>query len=231
MNRNFMALAVLLLALLVGGLAIEALSDRNLLRVNAAPALQQTDPTRTSVPTSGVVPGQPGATPAPERSDGEGPGDTNDLDDVPAAPGQPGATPAPERSDGEGPGDTNDLDDVPAAPGQVPAPAPQQPDTDDRPGDTTDDDSNDAPSQQQSDPDGPGDATDDDSNGAPSQLPVTPEQARAVAESANPGAKALDIAIDQVNESGGAFIYEVELDNGVDVAVDASTGKILGSED
>lgn len=54
----------------------------------------------------------------------------------------------------------------------------------------------------------------DDADVRPGQAGVTTEVARAAAEAAYPGAKAL----------------EVELENGLEVIVDATNGKILGTE-
>jgi hypothetical protein len=70
----------------------------------------------------------------------------------------------------------------------------------------------------------------DETNVSPDQMGITAEQAQAAAEAANPGAKTLAVEIDRVNENGGAVIYEVELDNGIDVKVDAANGSILGTD-
>ena len=61
----------------------------------------------------------------------------------------------------------------------------------------------------------------------PSQGPLTPEQAKIVAVEANPGTTAL--GVEQENEHG-TLVYEVQLDNGLEVKVDASNGTILGTE-
>lgn len=62
---------------------------------------------------------------------------------------------------------------------------------------------------------------------APSTTGITVEQAQATAEQANPGAKTLAVEFDREN---GVDIFEVELDNGQDVKVDANNGTILASE-
>lgn len=59
------------------------------------------------------------------------------------------------------------------------------------------------------------------------QGPLTPEQAEAVALEANPGATV--VRVDQELEHG-ALVYEVQLDNGMEVEVDASDGAILEME-
>ena len=62
---------------------------------------------------------------------------------------------------------------------------------------------------------------------APPQGPLTPEQAKAVALEANPGATV--VRVEQEHEHG-TLVYEVQLDNGQEVEVDASDGTILGAE-
>ena len=47
------------------------------------------------------------------------------------------------------------------------------------------------------------------------------------AEAANPGTTALDVELENEN---GALVYEVELDNGLEVMIDAANGNILGTE-
>ena len=56
---------------------------------------------------------------------------------------------------------------------------------------------------------------------------ITPEDAKAKALLANPGAAAVQVELDNEN---GALVYSVELDNGLDVKVDAVTGTILYTE-
>ena len=70
----------------------------------------------------------------------------------------------------------------------------------------------------------------DETNVSPDQMGITSKEAQAAAEAAHPGAKTLAVEIDRVNENGGTLIYEVELDNGMDVKVDASTGNIHGTD-
>jgi hypothetical protein len=62
---------------------------------------------------------------------------------------------------------------------------------------------------------------------APSQAAITPEQAQAAALAANPGASVVKVEQDEEN---GALVYEVKLDNGLEVQVDASSGAILGTD-
>jgi uncharacterized membrane protein YkoI len=56
---------------------------------------------------------------------------------------------------------------------------------------------------------------------------ITPEQAKAAALADNPGATAVGVDLDRED---GVQVYEVKLDNGLEVQVDASDGTILGSE-
>lgn len=67
----------------------------------------------------------------------------------------------------------------------------------------------------------------DEADVRPDQAGVTAEAARAAAESANPGAKALEVESENEN---GTLVYEVELDNGLEVIVDATNGNILRTE-
>ena len=62
---------------------------------------------------------------------------------------------------------------------------------------------------------------------APAQTRVTAEQAKSIAELANPGATALAVEFER---EGGRGIWEVELDNGLEVEIDANSGVILGAE-
>ena len=75
-----------------------------------------------------------------------------------------------------------------------------------------------------------GDAEDDDgdeANASPDQTGITADEARAAAEAANHGTKALEVELENEN---GTLVYEVELDNGLEVMVDAANGNILGTE-
>jgi len=53
---------------------------------------------------------------------------------------------------------------------------------------------------------------------------ITPEQAKAAALKANPGATVLKVELDNEN---GALVYSVELSNGADVKVDAGNAAVL----
>jgi hypothetical protein len=61
----------------------------------------------------------------------------------------------------------------------------------------------------------------------PQGATITPEQAKAAALEANPGATVVETELESEN---GVLVYEVELDNGLEVIVDASDGTILGTE-
>jgi hypothetical protein len=62
---------------------------------------------------------------------------------------------------------------------------------------------------------------------APTGLSVTAEEAQAIVDAANPGTATLNVEFDREN---GTDIWEVALDNGLDVKVDASSGVILLTE-
>lgn len=62
---------------------------------------------------------------------------------------------------------------------------------------------------------------------APAGLAVTAVQSQTIAEEANPGAATLAVEYDS---EGGKDVWEVELDNGQDVKVDAGSGQILLTE-
>ena len=53
---------------------------------------------------------------------------------------------------------------------------------------------------------------------------ITADQAKAAALQAHPGTTALKVELDNEN---GALVYSVELDNGMDVKVDAGNGAVL----
>jgi uncharacterized membrane protein YkoI len=53
---------------------------------------------------------------------------------------------------------------------------------------------------------------------------TTPEQAKAAALEAHPGTSVVKVELDNEN---GALVYSVELDNGLDVKVDAGNGAVL----
>ncbi|MCA9902118.1 MAG: PepSY domain-containing protein [Ardenticatenaceae bacterium] len=56
---------------------------------------------------------------------------------------------------------------------------------------------------------------------------LTPNEAKAVAEEASPGATATDVTLER---EGSQDVYEVQLDNGMEVEIDAATGEILETE-
>jgi uncharacterized membrane protein YkoI len=62
---------------------------------------------------------------------------------------------------------------------------------------------------------------------APGDLGITAVEAQAIVEKANPNTTTLDVEFDR---EGGSDIWEVELDNGMDVKVDANSGQILLTE-
>jgi len=62
---------------------------------------------------------------------------------------------------------------------------------------------------------------------APSTTGISAAEARTIAEAAYPGAATLAVEFDR---EWGKDIWEVELDNALDVQVDASTGEILRTE-
>jgi uncharacterized membrane protein YkoI len=62
---------------------------------------------------------------------------------------------------------------------------------------------------------------------APASTGISADEAQAIAEAAHPGAATLFVEFDR---EWGRDIWEVELDNGLDVQVDAGTGEILGTE-
>ena len=62
---------------------------------------------------------------------------------------------------------------------------------------------------------------------APTTSSVTADQAQAIAEAANPGTTTLNVEFDREN---GKDLWEVELDSGMDVKVDANSGVILLTE-
>jgi len=56
---------------------------------------------------------------------------------------------------------------------------------------------------------------------------ISSDEAKATAEAANPGSTALQVELDNEN---GVLVYSVELDNGLEVKVDAGNGTILHTE-
>jgi peptidase YpeB-like protein len=61
----------------------------------------------------------------------------------------------------------------------------------------------------------------------PAQSGMTAEEAKAAALAANPGTQV--VSVDQDSKDGTA-VYEVTLDNGLQVQVDANSGAILGTD-
>ena len=68
---------------------------------------------------------------------------------------------------------------------------------------------------------------DDEANGSLDQTGITADEARAAAEAAHPGTRGLEVELENEN---GTLVYEVQLDNGLEVMVDAANGNILGTE-
>jgi len=62
----------------------------------------------------------------------------------------------------------------------------------------------------------------------PADTAISADQAQAAAEKANPGVKVLGV---EYENNGGVGVWEVELENGQDVVVDASSGALLPLED
>lgn len=56
---------------------------------------------------------------------------------------------------------------------------------------------------------------------------LTPDEAKAAAEAVSPGATATDVDLER---EGGKDVYEVQLDNGMEVELDAASGEILETE-
>lgn len=91
------------------------------------------------------------------------------------------------------------------------------------------------PAQEATDTDEAGEVEDNDENEvdeteeavSPDQASITPDEAKTAAEAAYSGAKA--VAVELENENG-KVAYEVELDNGLEVIVDANNGEILGTD-
>ncbi len=61
----------------------------------------------------------------------------------------------------------------------------------------------------------------------PADTAISADQAQAAVEKANPGVKVLGV---EYENDGGAGVWEVELDNGQDVSVDAASGELLPAE-
>jgi uncharacterized membrane protein YkoI len=83
------------------------------------------------------------------------------------------------------------------------------------------------------DSDGPNDDA-DEVNGqdpsdvaAPANTAITADEAKKIAEEANPGATALEVDFDR---EGGKDMWEIEMSNNAEVEVDANTGAILATK-
>lgn len=59
------------------------------------------------------------------------------------------------------------------------------------------------------------------------QSQLTSDEAKAAAEAVSPGAAATHVGLEY---EGGKDVYEVQLDNGMEVEIDATTGEILATE-
>lgn len=89
------------------------------------------------------------------------------------------------------------------------------------------------PAQGGDDADEAGDVEDNDGDEAgeaeeavsPTQANITPDEAKAAAEAAYPGTKALEV---ELEKERGMIAYEVELDNGLEVLIDPANGDLLG---
>jgi len=64
----------------------------------------------------------------------------------------------------------------------------------------------------------------DEATALASLATITPEQAKAAALAANPGATVVKVELDDEN---GALVYSVELSDGLDVEVDAGSAEVL----
>jgi len=60
----------------------------------------------------------------------------------------------------------------------------------------------------------------------PADAAITADEAKAIAEKANPGAAAREVEFER---EGGVDAWEVELDNGVEVRIDPHSGEILNA--
>lgn len=63
---------------------------------------------------------------------------------------------------------------------------------------------------------------------APGALNITDTQARAAVQEAYPEASIEEVDLD--TQSDGSLVYDVSLDNGKEIMVDAKTGDVLGEE-
>lgn len=63
---------------------------------------------------------------------------------------------------------------------------------------------------------------------SPDQATISADEAKAAAEKAYPEAKAVAV---ELEHERGQVVYEVELDNGLEVQIDAANGDFLGLDD
>jgi uncharacterized membrane protein YkoI len=73
---------------------------------------------------------------------------------------------------------------------------------------------------------GENEAADGDNASVPADAAITADEAKAIAEKANPGTAAREVEFER---EGGVDAWEVELDNGVEVRIDPNTGDILNA--
>lgn len=89
------------------------------------------------------------------------------------------------------------------------------------------------PTTEAEDVDQAGDVEDNDGNEAgeteetvpPDQADITADEAKAAAEAAYPGTKAVEVELEREN---GVTAYEVGLDNGLEVLINPANGDVLG---
>jgi uncharacterized membrane protein YkoI len=62
------------------------------------------------------------------------------------------------------------------------------------------------------------------------QPAITRAQAEQIALTAHPGATVTEVELENEEDFQNQLVYEVELSNGLEVAVDATSGTILGTE-
>jgi uncharacterized membrane protein YkoI len=110
--------------------------------------------------------------------------------------------------------------EVDASNGTIQPDEPENSPADDR--DDAGDDDDDAPQATQANgQEEPSDVT------APANTAITADEAKKIAEEANPGATALSVDFDH---EGGHDMWEVELNNNAEVEVDANSGAILATK-
>ncbi len=100
-------------------------------------------------------------------------------------------------------------------------------DTEDNDTEDNDTEDNDTEDNDTEDNDTEDNDSDEADEGVPPTTGITAEEAQAIVEQANPGAKTVDVEFEKEN---GVDMFEVELDNGKEVEVDANDGTILATE-